>query len=38
MGRATTFEELTALGPTPARLLVAARIGRARLIDNMAVE
>lgn len=35
---ADTLEELAALGSAPARLLVAARIGRARLIDNMAVE
>lgn len=32
---ATTLEELTAFDGRPARLLVAARIGPARLIDNM---
>ena len=32
-----SLEPLSALGSRPARLLVAARIGRARLIDNMAV-
>lgn len=34
---AATLVTLTALGASPARLLVAARIGKARLIDNMAV-
>lgn len=34
---ADTLAPLTALTDRPARLLVAARIGRARLIDNMAV-
>lgn len=34
---AATLEELPALAGRPARLLVAARIGKARLIDNMAV-
>ena len=34
---AETLEPLAARGPRPARLLVAARIGKARLIDNMAV-
>lgn len=34
---AETLEPLAALGARPARLLVAARIGKARLIDNMAV-
>jgi pantoate--beta-alanine ligase len=34
---AATLEELSALTGRPARLLVAARIGPARLIDNMAV-
>jgi pantoate--beta-alanine ligase len=34
---AETLEALDALGERPARLLVAARIGKARLIDNMAV-
>ena len=34
---AGTLEPLTAPGSAPARLLVAARIGKARLIDNMAV-
>jgi pantoate--beta-alanine ligase len=34
---ADSLAPLAALGDTPARLLVAARIGRARLIDNMAV-
>jgi len=34
---ADSLESLAALGPDPARLLVAARIGKARLIDNMAV-
>jgi pantoate--beta-alanine ligase len=33
----TTLAPLAALGDTPARLLVAARIGGTRLIDNMAV-
>jgi pantoate--beta-alanine ligase len=34
---AETLEDLTRLDGRPARLLVAARIGAARLIDNMAV-
>jgi pantoate--beta-alanine ligase len=34
---AQTLERLDRLGTAPARLLVAARIGGARLIDNMAV-
>ena len=34
---ATSLAPLTTLGPAPARLLVAARIGGTRLIDNMAV-
>ncbi len=34
---AYSLEPLARLGEAPARLLVAARIGRARLIDNMAV-
>jgi pantoate--beta-alanine ligase len=34
---ADSLEPLTALTERPARLLVAARIGKARLIDNMAV-
>jgi pantoate--beta-alanine ligase len=34
---ADSLAPLAALGTRPARLLVAARIGRARLIDNMAV-
>ena len=34
---AETLEPLTELGPRPARLLVAARIGGTRLIDNMPV-
>jgi len=32
---AATLDEVTALGGQPARLLVAARIGGTRLIDNM---
>lgn len=35
---AASLAELAALGFAPARLLVAARIGTTRLIDNMAVE
>jgi pantoate--beta-alanine ligase len=35
---ADTLAPLEARGSAPARLLVAARIGRARLIDNMAVQ
>ena len=34
---AESLAPLSALGPRPARLIVAARIGKARLIDNMAV-
>jgi pantoate--beta-alanine ligase len=34
---ATSLAPLDALGKAPARLLVAARIGGTRLIDNMAV-
>jgi pantoate--beta-alanine ligase len=34
---ADSLVELPALGASPARLLVAARIGKARLIDNIAV-
>jgi pantoate--beta-alanine ligase len=34
---AESLVPLAALGPAPARLFVAARIGSARLIDNMAV-
>lgn len=34
---AETLESLGTLGARPARLLVAARIGKARLIDNMGV-
>ena len=34
---AESLEPLGALGSRPARLLVAARIGGTRLIDNMAV-
>jgi pantoate--beta-alanine ligase len=35
---ADSLEPLDSLGAAPARLLVAARIGGTRLIDNMAVE
>ncbi len=35
---ASTLAEITALGGGPARLLVAARIGGTRLIDNMPVD
>jgi len=35
---AETLAPLDTLGEHPARLLVAARIGKARLIDNMPVE
>ncbi len=34
---AESLVPLTAQGPTAARLIVAARLGKARLIDNMAV-
>lgn len=34
---AEALTPLAELGPAPARLLVAARLGKARLIDNMAV-
>lgn len=35
---AASLAPLASLGDAPARLVVAARIGRARLIDNMAAE
>ena len=35
---ADSLTPLVSLGKAPARLLVAARLGRARLIDNMAVQ